>query len=84
MGDRGYAYGMPSVIVDGNDVMAVYAAAGEAVRRARSGGGPTLIEGKTYRTRAHSEGMRESGYRSQEKRSMPGKRPDQALPQLFN
>ena len=44
----------------------VYAAAGEAVRRARSGGGPTLIEGKTYRTRAHSEGMRESGYRSQE------------------
>ncbi len=66
VGDRGYAYGMPSVIVDGNDVMAVYAAAGEAVRRARSGGGPTLIEGKTYRTRAHSEGMRESGYRSQE------------------
>ena len=54
------------LIVDGNDVMAVYAAAGEAVRRARSGGGPTLIEGKTYRTRAHSEGMRESGYRSQE------------------
>ncbi|MFN8442995.1 MAG: thiamine pyrophosphate-dependent dehydrogenase E1 component subunit alpha [Caldilineaceae bacterium] len=66
VGDRGYAYGIPSVIVDGNDVLAVYEAAGEAVRRARSGGGPTLIECKTYRTRAHSEGMRESGYRSQE------------------
>ncbi len=66
VGDRGYAYGIPSVIVDGNDVLAVYAAAGEAVQRARSGGGPTLIEGKTYRTRAHAEGMRESGYRSQE------------------
>jgi 2-oxoisovalerate dehydrogenase E1 component len=66
VGDRGYAYGIPSVIVDGNDVLAVYEAAGEAVQRARSGGGPTLIEGKTYRTRAHSEGMGESGYRSQE------------------
>jgi 2-oxoisovalerate dehydrogenase E1 component len=66
VGDRGPAYGLPSVIVDGNDVLAVYEAAGEAVARARSGGGPTLIEGKTYRTRAHSEGMRDGGYRSQE------------------
>ncbi len=66
VGDRGYAYGIPSVIIDGNDVLAVYEAAGEAVRRARAGDGPTLIEGKTYRTRAHAEGMRESGYRSQE------------------
>ena len=66
VGDRGPAYGLPSVIVDGNDVLAVYEAAGEAVRRARAGEGPTLIEGKTYRTRAHSEGMREAGYRSME------------------
>jgi 2-oxoisovalerate dehydrogenase E1 component len=66
VGDRGPAYGLPSVIVDGNDVLAVYQAAGEAVERARSGGGPTLIEGKTYRTRAHSEGMRDGGYRSVE------------------
>jgi 2-oxoisovalerate dehydrogenase E1 component len=66
VGDRGPAYGLPSVIVDGNDVLAVYAAAGEAVKRARAGEGPTLIEGKTYRTRAHSEGMRDGGYRSQE------------------
>ena len=66
VGDRGPAYGLPSVIVDGNDVLAVFVAAGEAVRRARDGEGPTLIECKTYRTRAHSEGMRDAGYRTQE------------------
>ena len=66
VGNRGPAYGLPSVIVDGNDVLAVYAAAGAAVQRARRGDGPTLIECKTYRTRAHSEGMRDGGYRSQE------------------
>ncbi|MBV7337134.1 thiamine pyrophosphate-dependent dehydrogenase E1 component subunit alpha [Chloroflexi bacterium TSY] len=67
VGDRGPAYGLPSVIVDGNDVLAVYEAAGEAVRRARAGEGPTLIEGKTYRTRAHAEGMPLTGtYRTQE------------------
>jgi TPP-dependent pyruvate/acetoin dehydrogenase alpha subunit len=47
-------------------VIAVYQAASEAVRRARAGEGPTLIECKTYRQRAHSEGMREAGYRSPE------------------
>ncbi|MEZ4664527.1 MAG: thiamine pyrophosphate-dependent enzyme [Caldilineaceae bacterium] len=46
VGARGAAYGIPGVIVDGNDVLAVYEAAGEAVRRARAGEGPTLIEGK--------------------------------------
>ena len=60
------SYGMPGVCVDGNDVIAVYEAAREAVARARSGGGPTLIECKTYRTRAHAEGMRDGGYRSME------------------
>jgi 2-oxoisovalerate dehydrogenase E1 component len=40
--------------------------AGEAISRARSGGGPTLLECKTYRTRAHSEGMRDAGYRTQD------------------
>jgi 2-oxoisovalerate dehydrogenase E1 component len=65
VGNRGAAYGLPSVIVNGNDVLAVYEAAGVAVDRARSGGGPTLIECKTYRTRAHSEGMRDAGYRTQ-------------------
>lgn len=66
VGDRGPAYGLPSVIVDGNDVLAIYEAAREAVARARRGDGPTLIEAKTYRTRAHAEGMRDMGYRSQE------------------
>jgi 2-oxoisovalerate dehydrogenase E1 component len=64
--ERAVAYGMPGIAVDGNDVLAVYEAAGKAVARARSGGGPTLIEGRTYRTRPHSEGMRDGGYRSQE------------------
>ena len=45
---------------------AIYQAAGEAVRRARAGQGPTLLECKTYRTRPHSEGMRDAGYRTQD------------------
>jgi len=62
----GTAYQMPSFAIDGNDVLAVYNTAGEAIRRARAGGGPTFIECKTYRTRAHAEGMRDAGYRTQE------------------
>ena len=57
---------MPGVRVDGNDVLAVHEAAGEAVRRARRGDGPTLLECRTYRTRAHAEGMRDAGYRTRE------------------
>ncbi len=64
--NRGATYGMPGVEVDGNDVAAVAKAAGEAVQRARSGGGPTLIECKTYRTRPHSEGMADYTYRTRE------------------
>ena len=60
------SFGMPGVCVDGNNVAEVYQAAGEALERARGGGGPTLIECKTYRTRAHAEGMRDGGYRSME------------------
>jgi len=52
---RAAGYGIPGVIVDGNDVFAVYQAANAAVERARSGGGPTLIECKTYRWRGHTE-----------------------------
>jgi len=63
---RAAAYGLPGMAVDGNDVLAVYAAAGEAVRRARAGEGPTLLECRTYRTRAHSEGMRDGVYRTRE------------------
>jgi len=63
---RACGYNLPGVEVDGNDVLAVYQAAGEAVARARAGHGPTLIEAHTYRTRAHAEGMRDAGYRTQE------------------
>jgi TPP-dependent pyruvate/acetoin dehydrogenase alpha subunit len=61
---RAKAYGLPGIAVDGNDVLAVREAAGEAVRRARWGEGPTLIVCATYRIRAHSEGMRDAGYRT--------------------
>ncbi|HET8523915.1 MAG TPA: thiamine pyrophosphate-dependent dehydrogenase E1 component subunit alpha, partial [Thermomicrobiales bacterium] len=54
--ERARSYGIPGVAVDGNDVLAVYEAAAEAVQRARSGHGPSLIECKTYRTRPHAEG----------------------------
>jgi TPP-dependent pyruvate/acetoin dehydrogenase alpha subunit len=52
--DRAKAYGMPTEIVDGNDVLAVYGAARRAVERARSGGGPMLVEAKTFRLRGHA------------------------------
>lgn len=52
---RGTAYGIPSETVDGNDVVRVYAATKNAVDRARNGGGPTLIEVKTFRMRGHAE-----------------------------
>src|SRR6185312_7155079 len=64
---RGVCYGMPGVEVNGNDVLAVRAASGAAVSRARAGEGPTLLECKTYRTRPHAEGMGDFGYRTREK-----------------
>lgn len=54
---RAQAYGMPGVTLDGQDVRAVYAAASEAVARARRGEGPTLIEAKTYRFDEHNVGL---------------------------
>jgi 2-oxoisovalerate dehydrogenase E1 component len=63
---RGAAYGIKSIEIDGNDVLAIEAAAGEAVKRARNGEGPTLLECKTYRTRAHAEGMGDFTYRTRE------------------
>jgi len=53
---RAEGYGFPGVIVDGNDVLAVYEAVAAAAYRARSGEGPTLVEAKTYRFRGHYEG----------------------------
>ena len=63
---RGTCYGLPGIELDGNDVLAVYHAAGEAVERARAGKGPTLLECKTDRTRAHAEGMGDFTYRTRE------------------
>jgi len=54
--DRGKAFGIPSVQVDGNDVIAVHEAVAEAVERARKGEGPSLIEARTYRWHGHNEG----------------------------
>ena len=66
VGRRAGNYGLPGFEVDGNDVLAVMEVAREAVVRARLGGGATLIECKTYRTRAHAEGMGDFGYRTRE------------------
>ena len=52
---RAAAYGIPGEMVDGNDVLAVYEATKRAVDRARAGGGPTLIEAKTFRMKGHAE-----------------------------
>lgn len=54
--DRAHGYGMPGIVVDGQDVFAVYEAAAEAIRRAKAGEGPTLLECKTYRYFGHFEG----------------------------
>lgn len=66
VGARGAAYGIPGHTLDGNDVLEIARVAGEAAARARSGGGPTLLECKTYRTRAHAEGMGDFTYRTRE------------------
>jgi TPP-dependent pyruvate/acetoin dehydrogenase alpha subunit len=65
--DRASGYGMPGVIVDGMDAVAVYEAAGEAIKYAREGNGPTLLECKTYRYYDHV-GVRGMGmtYRTDE------------------
>jgi pyruvate dehydrogenase E1 component alpha subunit/2-oxoisovalerate dehydrogenase E1 component alpha subunit len=52
---RAAAYGIPAEIVDGNDVLAVYEATRRAVDRARAGGGPSLVEAKTFRMKGHAE-----------------------------
>ncbi len=52
---RAAAYGIAGEVVDGNDVLAVYEATRRAVERARSGGGPTLLEAKTFRMKGHAE-----------------------------
>ncbi len=63
--DRAAAYGIPGIIVDGNDAIAIYEAAQRAVENARKGEGPTLIECKTYRHKGHSR-VDPARYRSKE------------------
>ncbi|HUG16752.1 MAG TPA: thiamine pyrophosphate-dependent dehydrogenase E1 component subunit alpha, partial [Thermomicrobiales bacterium] len=63
---RADGYGMPGVIVDGNDVVAVYRATREAVERADRGEGPTFIEAKTFRTGPHTSDDDDRGYRPRE------------------
>jgi pyruvate dehydrogenase E1 component alpha subunit len=64
--DRAAAYGMPGILVDGNDVVAVHEAMQAAVARARAGEGPSLIECKTYRWRGHSERDLRQVYRTKD------------------
>jgi len=66
LADRAPGFGIPSVRVDGNDVLASYAVTQEALQRARSGGGPTFIEAFTYRMGAHTTSDDPSRYRSKE------------------
>jgi 2-oxoisovalerate dehydrogenase E1 component subunit alpha len=64
--DRAAGYGIPGVTIDGTDVPACYAAAKEAVARARSGEGPTLIDAKIWRINSHTSEDNQTKYRSKE------------------
>lgn len=66
LAQRGHGFGVPSVRVDGNDVLASYAVTAEALERARGGGGPTLIEAVTYRRGAHTTSDDPTKYRTSE------------------
>jgi 2-oxoisovalerate dehydrogenase E1 component len=55
LAERGVGYGIPGLVVDGNDLLAVHRAVGEAAQRGRRGEGPTLLEFKTFRMRGHEE-----------------------------
>ena len=64
--DRAIGYGMPGISIDGNDVLEVYKVFREAFERARNGGGPTMIETRTYRLVPHSSDDDDRSYRSRE------------------
>ncbi len=63
---KAIAFGMPGILVDGNDIFAIYVATMEAVKRGRSGEGPTLIEAYTYRIGAHTTSDDPTRYRKNE------------------
>jgi 2-oxoisovalerate dehydrogenase E1 component alpha subunit len=75
---RAKGYGMPGVVVDGMDPIACYAAVGEALDRARSGAGPTLVEAKCYRFLAHTTDDDDRTYRSREE--VETRRKDDPIP----
>jgi acetoin:2,6-dichlorophenolindophenol oxidoreductase subunit alpha len=79
--DRGRGYGIPGIVVDGRDADAVYDAVAAAAKRARSGGGPTLVEAKVDRLHAHYLGDRES-YRTPDERRRAWSR--DPLPRLID
>lgn len=66
LAQKALAYGFPGVIVDGNDIFAVYKAVSEAIEKARNGNGPTLIECITYRIGDHTTADDAKRYRSEE------------------
>ncbi|MGV8074731.1 MAG: pyruvate dehydrogenase (acetyl-transferring) E1 component subunit alpha [Syntrophobacteraceae bacterium] len=66
LAQKALAYDMPCMVVDGNDILACYAAAKEAVERARAGGGPTMIECLTYRMSVHTTADDPKKYRKEE------------------
>jgi pyruvate dehydrogenase E1 component alpha subunit len=65
LAQKAVAYGMPGIQVDGNDILAVYVAAKEAIDRARAGDGPTLIENETYRMMMHTTADDPKRYRQE-------------------
>jgi 2-oxoisovalerate dehydrogenase E1 component alpha subunit len=75
---RAAGYGLPGAVVDGMDPIACYAAVGEALARARSGGGPTLVEAKCYRFLAHTTDDDDRSYRSREE--VEARRRDDPVP----
>ncbi len=76
LADRAEAYGFPGVQVDGNDLLAVWSVCDEAMRRAREGGGPTLVEAVTYRRGVHTTADDPRVYRSEdEEKSWEAKDP---------
>ncbi len=70
LAQKAHAYGVPGIQVDGNDVFAVYVAAHEAIERARSGGGPSLIEAVTYRLGDHTTADDATRYRADDELKM--------------
>jgi 2-oxoisovalerate dehydrogenase E1 component alpha subunit len=78
--DRAAGYGIPGVVVDGTDVLACYAAARDAVARARAGDGPSMIEAKVTRLTAHSSDDQQTKYRSAEE--LDAEKTHDALPRF--